>query len=164
MAHTADNTPTRAGGWTIAELAGRVGLTPDAIRYYERISLLPEPARTTGAHRRYGPDAVDRVQFIQGAQRLGLSLAEIGDLLAVRDTGTCPCEPARELLRRHLTDLNAEITRLSALRDELVAMADALPAADCPNPTPGTWRPPESRHRTGSTPANTNMEPSARQR
>lgn len=127
--------------WTITQLARQTGLTPDALRYYERIGLLPPPERTSGAHRRYGPDALDRVRFIQGAQRLGLSLAEISDLLTVRDTGTCPCEPAGALLRRHITTIDAELDRLTALRDELVAMAAALPAEDCPNPVPGTWRP-----------------------
>lgn len=127
-------------GWTITVLATQAGVKPDTVRYYERIGLLPEPARTSGAHRRYGPDALDRLRFIQGAQRLGLHLEEIRDLLAVRDTGACPCEPAGTLLNRRLTELDTEIARLTALRNELAAMAKALPAADCPDPTPGTWR------------------------
>ncbi|HEX5596540.1 MAG TPA: MerR family transcriptional regulator, partial [Micromonosporaceae bacterium] len=92
-----------AGEWTISELARRVEVTADTVRYYERIGLLPAPQRTTGAHRRYGPAALDRLRFIQGAQRLGLSLADIANLLAVRDTGDCPCEPAADLLRRRIT-------------------------------------------------------------
>lgn len=132
----------RAAGWTIAKLAAQTGLKTDTVRYYERIGVLPAPARTSGAHRRYGPDALDRIHFIQGCQRLGLKLSEITDLLAVRDTGACPCEPAAELLHRRIADVDAEITRLTALRGELVAMAGALPAIDCPDPTPGTWRPP----------------------
>jgi DNA-binding transcriptional MerR regulator len=136
-------TPTAAppGGWTIAELAGQTGLTPDTLRYYERIGLLPAPPRTSGAHRRYGPSALDRIRFIQGSQRLGLRLTEIADLLVVRDTGACPCEPAAGLLRRRIADVDAEIARLTALRAELATMADALPASDCPDPAPGTWRP-----------------------
>lgn len=134
----------RPGGWTIAELARRTELTPDTLRYYERIGLLPAPARTSGAHRRYGPQALDRLHFIQGARRLGLKLEEIGDLLAVRDTGACPCEPAAELLYRRITDIDAEMVRLTALRAELAAMAGALPADNCPDPAPGTWRPPEA--------------------
>ncbi|WP_415941915.1 heavy metal-responsive transcriptional regulator [Streptomyces sp. 067-1] len=133
----------RPGGWTIAELARQTELTPDTLRYYERIGLLPAPARTSGAHRRYGPDALDRLHFIQGARRLGLRLEEIGDLLAVRDTGNCPCEPAAALLSRRIADIDAEMARLSALRAELATMATALPADDCPNPAPGTWLPPQ---------------------
>ncbi|MEU0042892.1 MerR family transcriptional regulator [Streptomyces werraensis] len=130
--------------WTIAELARQTGLTPDTLRYYERIGLLPAPARTSGAHRRYGPEALDRLHFIQGARRLGLKLEEIGDLLAVRDTGDCPCEPAATLLERRIADIDAEMARLAALRAELAAMAAALPTDNCPDPVPGTWRPPRA--------------------
>ena len=132
--------PQMPGTWTITRLAGTAGVKTDTIRYYERIGLLPPPARTSGAHRRYGPAALDRIRFIQGAQRLGLRLEEICDLLAVRDTGECACEPAEALLRRRLADLDAEMTRLAALRTDLAAMLAAIPAPDCPGPAPGTWQ------------------------
>jgi DNA-binding transcriptional MerR regulator len=129
----------------VAELAGRVGLSADTVRYYERVGLLPAPARTPSGYRAYDETAVDRLQFVQGAQRLGLTLKDIRELLAVRDTGVCPCEPAEDLLRRRLADLDAEMARLAALREQMVAMADALPAMDCPPPSPGTWCPPATR-------------------
>lgn len=123
----------------MSELAAAVGLRPDTIRYYERAGLLPPPGRTATGYREYEVAAVDRLRFIQGAQRLGLRLADIRTLLTVRDTGTCPCEPAEQLLRRRLAEVDAELSRLSALRAEMAAMADALPAADCPPPNPGSW-------------------------
>lgn len=129
----------------MAELAGLVGLSADTVRYYERVGLLPPPARTSSGYRSYDRDAVDRLHFVQGAQRLGLTLRDIRELLAVRDTGVCPCEPAEDLLRRRLADLDAEMARLTALREQMVAMADALPAMDCPPPSPGTWCPPATR-------------------
>src|SRR5438128_1281948 len=135
-------TTTVARGLRVGELASAVGLTPDTIRYYERARLLPPPERTATGYRSYGAWAVDRLMFIQGAQRLGLRLADIRELLSVRDTGSCPCEPAEALLRRRLAEVDAEIARRVALRAEMVAMADALPAADCPAPIPGTWCPP----------------------
>jgi DNA-binding transcriptional MerR regulator len=79
-------------------LAG--GVTTDTARYYERAGLLPPPRRTPAGYRAYDVDAVDRLRFIQGAQRLGLRLRDVVDLLAVRDTGACPCEPA-ELFGGH---------------------------------------------------------------
>jgi DNA-binding transcriptional MerR regulator len=92
----------------------------------------------------FGPDAVDRVRFIQGCQRLGLRLREIGDLLAVRDTGTCPREPAEQLLRRRIAEVDAEIERLVTLRSQMAAMVDTLPSPDCPPPAPGArWCPPD---------------------
>jgi DNA-binding transcriptional MerR regulator len=105
------------------------------------------PARTPARYRLYEPGVVDRLQFIQGAQRLGLKLRDIKDLLAVRDTGVCPCEPAEELLRRRLADLDEEMARLSALREQMVAMVEALPSQDCPPPLPGSWCPADSEGR-----------------
>ena len=136
-------TTTAPRGLRVAELARAVGVRTDTIRYYERVGLLPPPARTATGYRDYDAGAVDRLTFIQGAQRLGLRLVDIGHLLTVRDTGRCPCEPAGELLRRRLDEVDEEIARLTALRAEMAAMAAALPQADCPAPTPGTWCPPE---------------------
>jgi len=126
-------------GLTVSGLAHRVGVRPDTIRYYERIGLLPAAARTSGDHRRWPEAIVDRLRFIQGCQRLGLSLDEIRDLLAVRDTGACPCEPAAPLLARHIADIDAEMTHLAALRTELANMLDCV-GPNCPDPAPGTWR------------------------
>jgi DNA-binding transcriptional MerR regulator len=141
-----DVTTAPVRGLRVAELADTVGLSPDTIRYYERAGLLPPPARTPAGYRAYDAGAVDRLRFIQGAQRLGLKLRDIADLLAVRDTGVCPCEPAEQLLRRRLAELDAEMARLATLRQQMVAMVEALPSADCPPPAPGTWCPaPEGR-------------------
>ena len=131
----------------VGELAKTVGLTPDTVRYYERAGLLPPPARTPAGYRAYDTDAVDRLRFIQGSQRLGLRLQNIADLLAIRDTGACPCEPAEQLLRRRLAELDAEMARLAQLRAQIVAMVDALPTAQCPPLTPGTWCPPTTEGR-----------------
>jgi DNA-binding transcriptional MerR regulator len=106
----------------------------DTIRYYEKIGLLLPPERTPAGYRIYDAAVVGRLQFIQGAQRLGLTLLDIKNLLAIRDTGECPCEPAETLLRRRMAELDAELARLTALRDQIVAMVEALPAADCPRP------------------------------
>ena len=138
------STTARAGGLRVAALASAVDVSADTIRYYEREGLLAPPDRSPAGYRLYDPATVERVRFIRGCQRLGLRLREIADLLAVRDTGACPCEPAAELLHRRLAELDAEMVRLAALREQIVAMADALPAADCPPPpAPGTaWCPP----------------------
>ena len=136
-------TTTIEPGFRVAELARAVGVNPDTIRYYERTGLLPAPPRTPSGYRVYPPDAAERVRFIQGCQRLGLRLREISDLLSVRDTGVCPCEPAEDLLRRRIEELDAELARLSALRADLVGMVARLPEGDCPDLSPGVWCPPE---------------------
>lgn len=134
-----------ARGLRVAELAQAAGVSTDTVRYYERAGLLPPPARTPAGYRAYDDAALDRLRFIQGAQRLGLRLRDIGNLLAIRDTGVCPCEPAEQLLRRRLDELDAEMARLAALRDQMVAMINELPTQKCPPPTPGTWCPPVER-------------------
>jgi DNA-binding transcriptional MerR regulator len=131
----------RVRGLRVAQLAEAVGTSSDTIRYYERAGLLPAPARTAAGHRAYDAGSIDRLKFIRGAQRLGLRLREIGDLLAIRDTGVCPCEPAGELLRRRLVELDEEMARMVALREQMVAMVEALPGEDCPPLSPGTWCP-----------------------
>jgi len=125
-------------------LASAAGVAPDTVRYYERAGLLPPPARTPAGYRSYGPQAVERLRFIQGCQRLGLRLQDIAELLAVRDAGTYPCGPAEQLLRRRLSEVDAQMAGLAALRQEMVALIDALPSAECPPPVPATgWCPPE---------------------
>ena len=129
------------GMLTVGQLAALAGVRTDTIRYYERTGLLPAPRRTGGVHRRYEADAADRLLFIRGAQRLGLRLAEIRELLAFRDTGVCACEPAEGMLRRHVAEIDAEMTRLARLRSQMLGMLDVMPGPDCPDPLPGTWCP-----------------------
>jgi DNA-binding transcriptional MerR regulator len=129
---------------TVAALAKRTGMSPDTIRYYERIGLLAPPARTAAGYRQYAETEIDRLQFVQGAQRLGLRLREIRDLLAVRDTGVCPCEPAETMLRRRIVEIDAELRRLTALKGDLVEMVENLPGPACVDPAPGTWQPARS--------------------
>lgn len=127
----------------VADLAALVGTSADTIRYYERAGLLPPADRTPSGYRAYGPEAAERLRFIRGAQRLGLRLREITELLAVRDTGECPCEPAEQLLRRRRDEIDREIERLVALRSEIERMLDASLAGVCAEPVPGTWCAPE---------------------
>jgi len=123
----------------VAELAAAAGVAPDTVRYYERSGLLAAPPRTAGGYRTFPPSDVDRLRFIQGCQRLGLRLREIGELLSVRDTGECPCEPAAELLRRRIAEIDAETARLAALRADLVRTIESVPDGPCQDPEPGTW-------------------------
>ena len=126
------------GTLTVSTLAKQVGLRPDTIRYYERAGLLPPPTRTRAGYRQYEEATVDRLRLIKGAQRLGLRLREIADLLAMRDRGACPCGHTASLVRRRLAEIDTEITRLVELRGELARVAadcagDAGPAPD------GAW-------------------------
>ena len=131
-----------AGGMTVGALARAASCTPHTVRFYEREGLLLPPPRTSAGYRRYGQDALDRLRFIEGAQRLGLRLREIRDLLKVRDEGSCPCGEAAVLLRDRITELDRQIDELVELRGTLAAMERKIPSPDCPDPAPGVWRRP----------------------
>ncbi len=104
---------------TVSELARRVGTTSDTIRYYERIGLLPDVARSPSGYRLFGDEDVERLRFIKRAQRLGLQLDQIRELVAVRERGLCACGHVRDLLVAKLQDIEEEMTSLTALRDDI---------------------------------------------
>jgi DNA-binding transcriptional MerR regulator len=76
---------------TITEMAARLGVRSDTLRYYERTRLISSAGRTSGGYRVYDDNVVDRVRFIKAAQRSGLRLRSIAELLAISDNGNCPC-------------------------------------------------------------------------
>ena len=118
----------------IGELAATAGVTTKAVRYYESIGLLEEPARTASGQRSYGPTAIERLDFVRQAQASGLPLGEIGSILEIKDRGGRSCEHALELLRRHLDQLDARIAEMEGARTELAGLlgrAASLDPADC---------------------------------
>lgn len=103
----------------IGELAATFGLNPKTIRYYEDIGLLPTPERTPAGYRLYGPDDRNRLGFILKARAVGLSLEEIGEILAVRREGGEPCEHVTALLDRKIVQVDQQLRALSDVRREL---------------------------------------------
>ena len=103
----------------IGELAGQLGVTTKSIRFYERIGLLPDPPRTSSGYRSYEEADVERLVFIKTAQRLGLTLDEIKEIIAFRDRGEQPCGYVADVLQRQVTDLDMRIREMRSLRDEL---------------------------------------------
>jgi DNA-binding transcriptional MerR regulator len=122
----------------IGELARRNGITAKTLRYYEEIGLVPVATRTAGGYRDYDLSSEVRLTFIRSGQAIGLTLAEICDLLTIRDDGRTPCAAATDLLDDHLAQLTERIRDLQALRRnlrELRARAMGFAAADCPPDT-----------------------------
>jgi DNA-binding transcriptional MerR regulator len=111
---------TAGESYQIGELAARGGVTPDTLRYYERLGLLPEAPRTDGGFRLYSEAALDRLRFIKQAQTLGLTLHEVGDLVRYQDSGGVRrCRQVRDLLRAKLEDLQNKLTELEAFKQTL---------------------------------------------
>ncbi|MBT2400496.1 heavy metal-responsive transcriptional regulator [Streptomyces sp. ISL-100] len=120
----------------IGTLAAEAGVSTKAIRFYEEAGLMPAPPRTPGGYRDYPPQAADRLSFIRNAQAAGLTLAEIRDVLAVRDGGQAPCEHVGALISEHLRQAEeriADLTRARSALLELEAAAAATDPATCPD-------------------------------
>jgi DNA-binding transcriptional MerR regulator len=107
----------------VSEIAKRSGVSPDAVRYYEKEGLLPPVPRSPSGYRMFDGSTSERIRFIKGAQQLGLTLVEIRELLEIQDRGACPCGHTKMLLERHLAEIDAEMERLRELRQELSEMA-----------------------------------------
>jgi len=103
---------------TIGELAERVGMRTSALRYYEEQGLLTPAGRTDAGYRLYAPEAEQTLRFIQRAQQLGFSLADIGVLLQAQEAGHLDTTAVQVAEARYLA-LEREITRLLVLRHEL---------------------------------------------
>lgn len=117
----------------IGQLAGRLGLNTKTIRYYESIGLLPNPARRPSGYRTYGEDDAERLTFVRTAQRFGLSLDQIREVLAFRDRGEPPCGYVLESVHREVADLDQRIAELQAMRaqlGELLSRADSPPSTE----------------------------------
>ena len=114
----------------IGELATRVGVNPKTIRFYEQQGLLPQPARRSSGYRDYRAEDETRLRFVRTAQRLGFSLSEIAEILALKERGEQPCGYVLTVLDRQVADIDRRLGELVALRSELIelkAKADQLP-------------------------------------
>jgi DNA-binding transcriptional MerR regulator len=103
----------------IGIVAKKIGLTVDAIRFYERNGLLPRAPRTEGGFRRYGDSDVETLAFVRRVQRLGFKLSEIQGLLRLRGNRLQPCAPVQHRLREKLADVRRKLSDLHKLEHEL---------------------------------------------
>lgn len=106
---------------TISEVAKRVGLQSSAIRYYERIGLLP-PAQRMSGQRRYDTTVLYRLAIIQWARQLGFTLEEIRELRFGFRNVTRASERWRELSRRKLAELDSLMDGIKTVRRLLKKM------------------------------------------
>jgi MerR family redox-sensitive transcriptional activator SoxR len=103
---------------TIGEVARRVDLNASAIRYYERIGLMPPAPRVSG-QRRYSQETVQRLGLLKAAKRLGFTLEETQLLLAAEAEGE-PADQMRRLARQKLSEVDTLIDQLMEIRRLLV--------------------------------------------
>ena len=103
----------------IGTVAKKIGLTADAIRFYERNALLPSPPRSAGGFRQYGERDIETLEFIRRVQGLGFTLREIRDLLKLRRTRLQPCAPVCRRLDEKLSQVRRKLNDLNKLEHEL---------------------------------------------
>lgn len=120
----------------IGELAEAADTTAKTLRFYEEQGLLPPAERTSAGYRDYTPESIARIDFIHRGQAAGLTLAQIRQILDIRDHGQAPCGHVRELLDARLADIEQQIADLATLRDNIAALRD-----DAARPEPETCSP-----------------------
>ena len=96
----------------------------ETIRYYERISLLPAPARTSGNYRAYGAEHLGRLSFIRRARDLGFSIEHVRELLSLSDQRSRSCVGVDAIARQHLAEVERKIADLNAMRRGLSTIID----------------------------------------
>jgi MerR family copper efflux transcriptional regulator len=97
-------------------LARATAVSPDTIRHYERIGVLPRASRTQSGYRVYPASALERVLVVQRALRIGFTLAELAEVLKARDAGGAPCRRVYELAQEKLKGIEADIEALKRTR------------------------------------------------
>ncbi len=120
--------------YRIGEIAERIGLSVDTLRYYEKIELLPRVARDASGLRVYNDKDISRLRFVQRAQRMDFTLAEIAELLRMRENPRRARAGVRKLTAQKLADIEARLGDLRTLRGELRLLLDlcAHSAKGCP--------------------------------
>lgn len=103
----------------IGAAAKKIGLSVDAIRFYERKALLLRAPRTEGGFRQYDESDVETLAFIRHAQGLGFKLSEIRSLLNLRRSRMQPCAPVRRQLQAKVADVRQKIANLHRIEHEL---------------------------------------------
>lgn len=103
----------------IQELSQKTGVSTKTIRYYESIGVLPPPVRQPNGYRQYSEADVRRLRLVVGARRLDLPLAEISEILAMRDHGEAPCKKLLERMAAKADEIAERILALQNLENEL---------------------------------------------
>jgi len=127
--------PDADPSFTIGQLSKRTGCNIETIRYYERVALMPEPARSAGGHRIYDGNLLKRLGFIRRSRELGLSIGQIRELLALVDGGDLTCAEVKGVTLDHLEDVRRKLADLRKIERVLNDMAKACAGETTPDCT-----------------------------
>jgi DNA-binding transcriptional MerR regulator len=107
------------GTMQIGQLAKQTGVSIQTVRFYERQRLLPEPARKESGYRIYSSEHVKHLRFVLQAKALGFSLAEIREILQMRERDQCPCNDVVGFAEKHLKTVRGQIADLTRFENQL---------------------------------------------
>ncbi len=110
---------------TIGQVAREAGIGIETIRFYEREGLLERPARRQSGYRQFEPEAVSRLRFIKQAQRLGFTLREVRELLALKLDPTAKRSQLRERALAKVADIDQRINDLKRMKKSLAPLIKA---------------------------------------
>ena len=114
-------------GLMIGQVAQKMGMGIETIRFYERKGLIAEPPRKESGYRQYEPDVLDRLAFIQQAKALGFSLGEIHELMSLRHKGDTSSKDIKMIATARLADINQKIKTLKRMQRALKKLVDQCP-------------------------------------
>jgi len=121
---------------TIGQVAAQCGCGVETVRFYEREGLIAQPPRPESGFRKYPPDAVGRVRFIQRSKALGFSLREIKELLSLRVDSAATCDAVKGRAEAKIADIKQKIRHLQEMKRALVKLTVACrgkgPTGECP--------------------------------
>ena len=103
----------------IGELASATATNVETVRYYEKIGLLPPPARSSANYRNYGNAHLARLSFIRRSRDLGFTLEAVRELLTLSDDKMQSCDAVDNIAQTHRAEIDRKIGDLTALRGEL---------------------------------------------
>ena len=119
----------------IGELAAAAGTTTKTLRFYEASGLLPQAERAANGYRDYDPEVLSRLDFIRRGRAAAFTLAEIREVIDIREAGDAPCHHVHQLITARLVDIDRQIADLDDLRAALIQRRDQAGTADpstCP--------------------------------
>lgn len=123
----------------VGELAQRLDLNPQTIRYYERIGLLPQPERTAAGYRLYGDEDERRLRFVRNARSVGLTLGEVKEVLGFHERGETPCAYVMETIAGRSREIERQITELSEFKRDLDELYEQARKRMVREPQPGNY-------------------------
>ena len=120
---------------TTGQLAKKVDVNIETIRYYERKGLIPKPNRKDSGYRQYPEEMIEQVLYIKHAKTQGFSLKEIKELLSIKHDPKTPCSEVMKRAQSKIEDIDGKIRTLKNMKKALSKLTNSCtgsgPAREC---------------------------------